>query len=352
MSIKGKYKPSYKKRKNRKGVFIVSSVLLLLSLIVSSIFLITTLKKGDKASKENSKIRITAYVAKEEIKTGQAITTAMLSELQIEPIMQKEYYLSMKSIGEIAITDIPKGMLLLSNMCKTPMLDNDQREVECEIISLSSNLSENDYVDVRIMLPNGEDYIVLSKKSVHEVTIDVENNENSCYLWLSEDEILFYSAAIVDAYLYTGASLYTTKYIEPTIQEASKVTYVPSMNTLTMIRENPNMVTIAATYLQDNRKRLENRLTDYLNKDVKEVLWEDGMEPFSPLEDENIEQIQPNKEEQVESKKEQAEQEQKQAEQEQKTEESANTQTGEKNEKKKDEEALSVFIEDINEEEP
>lgn len=279
MSLKSKYRSGYRKS-SKKGLhiaLIACMILFLCAIAVCSILLINYEHKQNTEVDITEDKKITFYTANTDIERGQIITASMLSEHKAVPNMPDDYYFSLDSIGRVAIVDVPEGMILVDNMCQVPLIDDSQREVECEIIALSDNLMENDSVDVRLMLPNGEDYIVLAKKSVHDLMLLSEDNNSSqdtCYLWLSEDEILYYSAAIVDAYLYSGASLYTTKYIEPTIQEPSIVTYVPSLSTITMMRENPNIVKEAIAFMKEgDRKKLENRLTDYLNKDVREVIW-------------------------------------------------------------------------------
>ncbi len=277
MSMRSKYKSSYKRRSNRNSnrvILIACSILACVGVIGSIVFLLLMMKSED--TKQVDQDYISVYIAKENITSGQEITTSMLQEIQVKSDTLANYYCTLDCLGQIAIVDIPQGMAVLQNMICTQEMKEEQREVECEIIALSDHLTENDYVDVRIMMPNGEDYIVLAKKSVHDLMVSEENQEERCYLWMSEDEILYYSAAIVDAYLYPGASLYTTKYIEPMIQKESIITYVPSLGTITMMRENPNIIQEAIKYLkEDHRKQLENRLTDYLNKDIREVLWEE-----------------------------------------------------------------------------
>lgn len=111
----------------------------------------------------------------------------------------------------------------------------------------------------------------MNKKSLKGIQIDSQN----CFLWLNEEEILRMSSAIVDAYLYSGARIYTTKYIEPNVQEASKVTYEPSVSTLLLIEKDPNIVNTAANSLSKQvRKAMENRLAQSMNTKVEEIDWE------------------------------------------------------------------------------
>ena len=83
------------------------------------------------------------------------------------------------------------------------------------------------------------------------------------------------SSAIVDAYLYSGAYLYCTKYIEPTLQEASIVNYQPSLASQELIQNNPNIVEVAEKALsQTLRKELENRLANSIDLKVGEISWD------------------------------------------------------------------------------
>lgn len=274
MQKKSKYKSGFRKNRDiKKSVWIMISSILLVGVIGSLCYLIYYLNHKDTTATVSNENEITVYTAQDTISHGQVITAAMLVETKGND-SYASFYSSLECIGQVAIVDIPKGMPLMQNMCRVPDVKSEEREVECEIITLSDNLMENDYVDVRLMLPNGEDYIVLAKKGVHDLYRSEDDKEEVCYLWLSEEEILNYSAAVIDAYLYQGGCLYTTKYIEPTLQTASIVTYVPSLGTLAMMKENPNLFELAVSQLKlDQRKLLENRLTDYLNLDIRERNW-------------------------------------------------------------------------------
>ncbi|MDD5937054.1 MAG: hypothetical protein PUC65_16065 [Clostridiales bacterium] len=275
MSMKSKYKSGYKRHsvhRSSRTILLILCIVIFCGVIGSGLYLIFNIKSKDAQTSEGDLIKI--YVAKEEIARGNRITTSKVEEIQVHPEMDVNYYSNSSCMEQIAAVDIAPGMPILSNMICSPDVEEGQREVECEILTLSDNLVDNDYVDVRIMMPNGEDYIVLAKKSVHDLTRSEDNQDEKCYLWMSEDEILYYSAAIVDAYLYPGSSIYTTKYIEPLIQEPSITTYVPSIGTMTMMKQNPNLLKEAIGHLKEkNRKQLENRLTNYLNKDIREDLW-------------------------------------------------------------------------------
>jgi hypothetical protein len=122
-----------------------------------------------------------------------------------------------------------------------------------------------------ILYPNGENFVVLSKKLLKGLQPDT----SYCYLWVDEEELLRMSAAIVDAGLYPGSRLYMTRYIEANIQDPSIITYTPSISVLSLIENDPNIINRCSQVLnKEVRKALENRLARSMDIDVKEIQWD------------------------------------------------------------------------------
>ena len=49
------------------------------------------------------------------------------------------------------------------NMVTDVVVDNDTRDYEISVANLTTDQKENDVVDIRVIFPNGEDYVILSK---------------------------------------------------------------------------------------------------------------------------------------------------------------------------------------------
>ena len=98
-----------------------------------------------------------------------------------------------------------------------------------------------DYIDVRLRLSNGVDYIVVSKKSVEIPTINGVDSANSININMTEDEIMVMSNAIIEAYMDKGSLLYATTYVEPGMQETVIPTYVPDGTVQSALNSNPNI---------------------------------------------------------------------------------------------------------------
>lgn len=200
------------------------------------------------------------YVATGKILIGDKISKENVTYKEVLSSMPDDFFITEDDMGKLAVINIDPDATVLKNMITKEKVESEIRELEFSEFFLNSNLNENDFVDIRILFPNGEDYIVLSKKAVKNLSLE----NNNSFMWLNEEEILTISGAIVDAYLNSGCKLYTAKYIEPLIQEESKVTYVPNEAVMKLIKRDPNIVEIASKALNEAaRINLENRLAKH-----------------------------------------------------------------------------------------
>ncbi|WP_217557766.1 SAF domain-containing protein [Paenibacillus sp. GbtcB18] len=147
--------------------------------------------------------------------------------------------------------------VLASMLYEEGMLAKDVRQEEFNVIGLPSLLKKDDFVDVRISFPTGQDYIVLAKKRVDNVS------EGTVWLKLSEREILDMSSAVVDAYLH-GAKLYSLPYVDPQMQDKAEPTYPVNAKVLELIRTDPNVLETAKLELMKSMRLL-------LDKDLQNM---------------------------------------------------------------------------------
>ena len=132
---------------------------------------------------------------------------------------------------------------------------SDYTDVEYIVFVLSLDLATGDYIDVRLMLPSGQNYIVVAKKEVTIPNIAGADSEDTVWLNLREDEILSISSAIVDAARINGAKLNVTKYTEAGMQKAATPTYVVSSETAALMNKDPNILDKA---MKELKSRYEN----------------------------------------------------------------------------------------------
>ena len=87
----------------------------------------------------------------------------------------------------------------------------DTRKKEFNMINLPSDLVEGDYIDIRILFPTGEDYLVVVGKEVKQMGTNAESN--SIFLELTEEEMVKLSGAIIESYISDSVNLYAVKYV-------------------------------------------------------------------------------------------------------------------------------------------
>ena len=188
---------------------------------------------------------VNAYIVIDEIKSGTEITTAQVQRVELNMDINVETSTLYTTIpaGLMAKVDLNPGTVMTTDLTyENEPLTSDVRTVEYNVITLPSQLTTGEYIDIRLRTPDGRSLIVISHKEVTIPNIAGVDSTNCIWLDLSEEEILMMSSAIVEAYKMNGAMLYATRYVEPGIQEAATVTYVPNDETRALIERDPNIV--------------------------------------------------------------------------------------------------------------
>ncbi|MCH1638787.1 SAF domain-containing protein [Paenibacillus timonensis] len=170
-------------------------------------------------------------------------------------------------VGKIAKIDLQSNTPLIASMLyEEGPIPRDLRMQEFNVIQLPTHLQKDQVVDVRINFPTGEDYIVLSKKKVRDLSGMIVRLE------INEPEILMASSAIIDAYLQ-GAKLYALPYIEPGLQEAAIANYPANPKVLDLMDRDPNVLEKAKTELaRQLRSRLDINLKAMSDADKLRVV--------------------------------------------------------------------------------
>ena len=225
------------------------------------------------------------YVATEDLESGDEVTmddfvkgivqTSMTTDEMITPD-----YFEFEEDGEIIIKldddgnqiqktmvmkiNVPKGTIITKDMMyeSGKGLKDSERIQEFNMIRLPSQLKNGDFIDVRFSLPNGQDFVVLSKKKV------IGTNATTVWLQLDELELNLMNNAIVESYKATGSRLYAIEYIEPGMQKDAVPTYVASSDVLNLINRNPNIISEAREKYGENI----NGLSDFRALNIESSL--------------------------------------------------------------------------------
>ena len=255
-------------------------------------FLIYQVSNLNNQIKEKEAHRVFGYVVTGQIASGTEITSDKIKGVELNIDTDTSTIYSSKTVdGEGNAVADPSGALIPSGLkakvnlnpgtvlttdltYEDEALTADVRSQEYNVIQITSQLQTGDYIDIRLRTPEGRDLIVVSHKEVTIPTIAGVDSTNCIWMDLSEEETLMMSSAIVEAYKMNGAKLYTTKYVEPGMQDAATTTYVPSAEVEALMRSDPNIVQEAKNALislfDSNRDLVRQGLNSAVNNDEAE----------------------------------------------------------------------------------
>lgn len=209
------------------------------------------------------------YTYKSDVKKGQLITEDMIELRDIPQSLINESYITNKSeitgkYSKVTIlrgTPITADVVMEDDVLDEKALYNTIREYDIVVNLWPIGLEIGDYVDMRIMMPRGEEYIVLSHMRIQGMS------QSTVRFLLTEPQINIYQSALVDYYLNSaeGVMLYFTKYIEPGVQDPAIVTYKVNEDIMTAMRHNPNLYPTAWASVYDTvaRQNIDKDLIPY-----------------------------------------------------------------------------------------
>lgn len=202
-----------------------------------------------------------AYTVIKQTKPGEQITEEMLDIISIPASMLNDsFVMDMDSIvglySKVNIlpgTPITSDLLMEEDINDKNVLYNTVREYDVVVNLWPIGLKIGDYVDMRIIMPYGEEYIVLSHMRVNGMS------DKTVKFKLTEAQINLYQSALVDYYLNSaqGVSIYFTKYIEPGVQKPALVTYKVSDKIMEAMKKNGNLYATAWASVYDATTRNE-----------------------------------------------------------------------------------------------
>ncbi len=157
----------------------------------------------------------------------------------------EKLYMNLEEVPLVAKVDMDKNTVLTTELVTKGdnIVQDDVRREQYNVVELPVDLETGDYIDIRLMLPSGQNFIVVSKKEVEIPEVEGVPSATTMYVNLSEDEILHMSSAIIEYYWIAGSRLYATEYTDPGMQEAATVTYPVNAYVNNLIQQNPNILT-------------------------------------------------------------------------------------------------------------
>ena len=202
------------KKKTLQGVAIGASIGVV-GIGLTVWWALSTIKSYETGENKRYQQNFTTNVAvlNRDVVQGETIKSEDITNVRIHNRTVPEGALTSGDIvGKVAKYSIAANVPITSSMITEEIIAADVRSQEVNTILMPSDLVIGDSVDIRIMYPNGTDYIVLAQKRVDNI------EGQTMWLQLGEDERLLLNAAMVDSFLKQGTKLYATKYVDQDAQ--------------------------------------------------------------------------------------------------------------------------------------
>ncbi len=190
----------------------------------------------------------------------------------------------------IAKIDLLANTVITTDLVSTgDSIQNTTRKQEFNMFVLPIDLETGDYVDIRLLLPSGTDYLVVSKKQVEIPVISGVASTDTISVELTEEEINMIGSAIADAFKINGAKLYVNKYTDPGLQTAAIPTYPVNREAMQLINGNPNI-------LEDMKETIRRRYnaTDTYGEQTQAIQRDQVIQPAIGTNEEEIRQSEEN----------------------------------------------------------
>ena len=230
----------------KKGILIALAIIL----VLASAITIFTLYKKTKAQEEQIGVLtdqinqmaqedlVDVIVAKTPIKAG-----TMVDENQLQTRKWDRKYLSENMVTDINLIkdkiwkiDVSTDGPITADMIAKEEYGPTDRLQLVIVDAVTPSLEVGDYIDIRMVTPYGINYIVMSKKRVTNIY------ESGIEVVMSEAELMVYSGLLIDQYMNPGTMVYTSKYLDPTLQKSNYTMYVPPQDILEYMKVNANMI--------------------------------------------------------------------------------------------------------------
>ena len=151
-------------------------------------------------------------------------------------------------------SDLSAGSFLTKDCFYSEVLTSDLRYYDIVTHQNPIGLEADSYVDIRIQLPMGDDYVGLSHKRI------IQLNSGVLKLILNEEEIHIYNSMLVDSMLYPGTQIYAVEYVEGGIQDAAIAFYPISSTIYSVAESDPNLLSAIQQDIRLRRQSMEGKL--------------------------------------------------------------------------------------------
>lgn len=218
---------------------------------------------------------VTAYAVSTDVVTGKKITDSDITPIDVPVSMATNLVLDPEElIGNYFKTGLTTGTAISSDIIYTDEITDDLRLFDVVVHNVPVGLKEGSYVDVRITLPQGEDFIAMAHKRVASI------NAGVLKLIVTEKDLHTYNSMLIDSLVYPGTQLYAVEYLEGGIQSGADTYYPLASNVLAIAQKDPNLLEAIKSDIIHRREAVETGLVSVAEDELTRTL-ERGRENFS-----------------------------------------------------------------------
>lgn len=260
-------------RRTRNSFLLGFGVAVLVALVIIVALVVIIRDKSEKLKAEQAKQRMLLVASVDineysEVNSSNTIEENTIVSTDIKEVATPDL-LNAADKKILSKMRIPKGTVIMKSMLifEEEKDAHDLRMYELNMLMIPSELKDGEVVDIRLALPTGEDFIVLAKKIVEK------SDAQSIWIKMTEDEILVFNNAMVEAYLIKGAKFYVVPYVNPGIQKIAIQTYPLSNEAWSLIKSDANITDKARESLAAKHNRtvsIRKAITDAKTKSIQE----------------------------------------------------------------------------------
>lgn len=265
-----------------KDMRVILGVILGVTILGSGLGFYITSKNHEKAitEKDNQIVALqseldrigqltTVYKVRADVNSGKKIEETDLEGVEIPASISNNMITNPSDVvGDVYKVNVTGSTILSSDMVSDVVIEDDMRYLDVVTHYNPIGIEPDSYVDIRISMPMGEDYIAMSHKKVEQI------NSGIMKLVVTEEDIMTYNSMLVDALLYPGTQIYAVEYVEGGVQPEAETFYPMSKQSIAIAQKNPNLMSAIKEDILTRRDILETSGQDILiaDKDLSKTL--------------------------------------------------------------------------------
>lgn len=199
---------------------------------------------------------VPAYIVNADVPSGKKVEEADLQLIEVPVSMSTNLISDIDEIvGKYYKLGMTSGSVITVDCLYAEQLTDDLRLFDIVTHTNPIGLKAGSFVDIRIQMPMGEDYVAISHRKVIEI------NSGVIKVAVTENDIHTYNSMLVDSILYPGTQIYAVEYLEGGIQKPAEAYYPAATNILAIAQKDPNLLSAIKEDMLVRRGILETSLT-------------------------------------------------------------------------------------------